>query len=158
RQMPEDALVEAAELRDLGERIELVRAHVEVIAAAGMPLLRKRAHALRDHLPARRDRRSLRAAVHLPFLVHQVEAGLRRPRGLRFSEEEITDVTRERIREQIEHFLLELGLEVDEDVATDDEIDARERRSAREILLPEDHHLPEPLRDAIALAERFEIF
>ena len=49
----------------------------------------------------------------------------------------------QRVGEQVEQLLLQLGLEVDEEVAADHEVDAREGHAAAEVLLAEDHHLPQ---------------
>ena len=63
----------------------------------------------------------------------------------------------ERVGEQIEHGLLQFGLEVDEQVAAGDEVDAWERDAAAQVLMAEDHHLPQRLGDAEALVERLEV-
>jgi hypothetical protein len=62
----------------------------------------------------------------------------------------------QRVREQIEHVLLQVRLEVDEQVATDDEIDAREGNAAADVLLAEDDHLPQRLRDLEPRFDRLE--
>ncbi len=51
--------------------------------------------------------------------------------------------------EELEHAPLELGVEVDEHVAADDEIDARERGPLGEVVLAEHDAGPEPLLDLV---------
>ncbi len=47
-------------------------------------------------------------------------------------------------------FFLQPGLEINQQVAATDEVHARERRVAQEILPSEDDHLPQGFADAVA--------
>jgi hypothetical protein len=63
----------------------------------------------------------------------------------------------QRVREQVEHGLLQLGVEVDEQVPANHEVDSREGNAAAQILCSEDdplaEHLahPEPLIGALEI-------
>src|SRR5688500_11011601 len=58
----------------------------------------------------------------------------------------------ERIVESLEHRLLQPGLEVNEDVAATDEIEAREWRVAGEVVAGEDAHLADGFADLVVAA------
>src|SRR5262249_31136794 len=71
--------------------------------------------------------RPMRAAVDLPLLVDHVERGFRGAHGLGLAQEQKAARLVQRIGEHIEHVLLQFGLEIDEHVAADHQVDARER-------------------------------
>ena len=56
----------------------------------------------------------------------------------------------QRVVKNREHFLLQARLEVDQQVAAGDEVQARERRVADEVLAREHHHFAQRLGDAVA--------
>ena len=100
---------------------------------------------------ASRDlQRAGNAAIDPPLLVHHLEDGLGGPHRLGLAEEEEALGRVQRIGEEVQDLALQIGVEVDEQVAAQDQIDARERHAAVQILLAEDHHLPDRLGHARA--------
>ena len=66
--------------------------------------------------------------------------------GLRVSEEEVAAVV-QRVMKERDAFFLGLGLQVDHEVAADDEVELGERGVGQEVLPGEDHALPDVLVD-----------
>ena len=90
-------------------------------------------------------------AVHLePRLLEDEVLGVR-GRRLGLAQHEVAAFA-EREREQLEGALLELGREVDEDVAAQREVDPRERRPLAEVVLAEHHEGPDLLVDLVLVA------
>src|SRR5262249_37083473 len=58
--------------------------------------------------------------------------------------------------EQVQHLLLQLGLEIDQQVSANHQVNAREWHAAPQVLLAEDDHLAQRLRDAEAMVNPFE--
>src|SRR6266480_2037936 len=83
-------------------------------------------------------------AVHLPVLVDKLVMCLIGPHRLSLTKKQVA-IGREREGELIEYVFLQFRREVDEHVATHYEVNAWERCTPAEILLPEDDHLAQRL-------------
>ena len=57
---------------------------------------------------------------------------------------------------QIEHDVLQFRFQVDQQVATTDEIDARKRHAAADVLLAENDDLSQDFRNSVAVIDSFE--
>jgi hypothetical protein len=76
-------------------------------------------------------------------LVNLFVERLRRAHRLRLAQEQVAVGVVQREGEEIEHVLLQVGVEVNEQVAADHQVNAREWHAAAQILMAEDHHLAE---------------
>ena len=87
-------------------------------------------------------------AVDPMLTIDRREQVRKRADGLRRAEEEEA-VRVQRVMERRDHAFLQGWCEVDEQIAAADEVDARERRIGRDVLLGEKAHLPDGFADAV---------
>ena len=95
-------------------------------------------------------------SIHAPVLVDDLEAARDGAGRLARAEEQNAAAVQREV-EQRQHLLLRRRLEVDEQVAAGDEIDARERRVLDDVVLREDDHLAEVGDDLVAVAVPGEV-
>ncbi len=95
-------------------------------------------------------------AIESGLLVDDPEQRFLLEDALRFAEEQ--EGTRvERVVEHRQQARLQLALEVDQDVAATDQIEAQEGRVLHQILAREDHRIAQALVDLVAVAMRREM-
>ena len=94
--------------------------------------------------------------VDLLQRVDLAEVWLQSTRGLRFPKHEIALVAKSE-REEVQRASLQVFGEVDKHVSAQAQVNAREGRALREIVLPEDGHRPDILSDLIRVPNAHEI-
>ncbi len=89
------------------------------------------------------------APIHPPLVTGRCEERRGRPDRFRAAEQQDAALA-QRVVEQRDHLALQFGGQVDEQVATADDIEPRERRVHHDVLRREDHHLADLRAHAIA--------
>ena len=112
------------------------------------PGVRAHRRALSDRQMQRRSRRGF-LGIDLVLLVHRLEQIGEAADGFRGAQEQ-KSLRLERVMERGERLLLQARLEINQQVAATDEIHARKRRVADEVLPGEDDHLAQRLHDPVA--------
>src|SRR6185295_6804524 len=104
-----------------------------------------------------KSRRSTHTSIDLPLFINELKHRLGRSRRFSLTEKQITTRLVQRIREKIEHRLLQVRLQVDEKISARHQIDARKRNAAANVLLSKNNHLPECFRNAVAMIGTFKV-
>src|SRR5262249_21438769 len=95
--------------------------------------------------------RTTQAPKDFQSLVNLFVERLRRAHRFRLAQEQVSVGVVQREGEEIEHVLLQLGVEVYEQVAADHQVNSWEWHAAAKILMAEDHHLSEDIRNSVAV-------
>ncbi len=114
--------------------------HVEDVGAA---------HRLRKHRQPRLGRRHVAAPIQAALLVLRLEQRAA-VNQLGWAEQQ-QSFRMKRIVEEIDDVALQFALQIDQEIAADDQVETREGRIAQNIMLGEHHDFPHLLADAIAV-------
>src|SRR5690349_2574065 len=95
------------------------------------------------------------APIEFPVFIDQFEIYLGRTNGFRFTQEQVS-AGHQREGKLVEHVVLQFRSEIDQHIATQDQVDAREWRAPCKILLAKDNHLPKCLGDTVAVISALE--
>ena len=120
--------------------------------AVARPAARQAGGRVIDRERHRRRSRAVLLAVDAQLLVDQREQVALRADGLGLAEHQEA-VRLERVVEHREQLPLQLRVQVDEDVAAEDQVEPRERRIPGEVLAREDAQVAHHLADAVAAVD-----
>src|SRR6185369_8565776 len=95
-------------------------------------------------------------AIDSPLFTYQLKSPLTGTCRFGFAQEQVTPRLLQRIGEQVEHCLLKRRIQVDQKVATRDQVYPWKRHAAADVLLSEDHCLSQHFGNLEAVMAAFE--